>query len=78
MYNLQYTYVDENYPCMGIFGAGSFPVRSMYHHIKGKIPRQLVFGRDMVTPFAHVADCRYIRQCKQAQIDRDVIHKNFK
>ena len=43
---------------------------------KGKITSQLVSGRDMILPINHVADWRYLRQRKQAQIDKDVIFEN--
>ena len=41
-----------------------------------KIPDQLVFGRDMIQPINHLVNWRLIRQRKQAQIDKDVIHEN--
>ena len=56
--------------------AAAFAVRSTYHRTKVKISDQLVFGQYMILPINHVADCRYIRQRKQAQIDKDVIHEN--
>ena len=59
--------------------------RITYQRTKVKSPGQLVFGQDMILPINHVADWRYIRQHKQAQIDRDVIcenttrsHKNYR
>ena len=57
---------------MGILAAAAFAVHSMYHRTKGKIPDQLVFGRDMIPPIDHIADWSYIRQRKQAQTNKDV------
>ena len=75
-YNIQETYVDDADPWMGILSAAAFVVISMYHTTKGKSPGQIVFGQDMILPINHVADWRYIRQSKQAQIDKDVICEN--
>ena len=61
---------------MGILAAAAFAVCSTYHKTQGKIPGQLVFGRYMILPINHIADLRYIRQHKQAQIDKYVIHEN--
>ena len=43
---------------------------------KVKSPVQIVFGRDMILPINHIEDCRYIRQCRQAQLYKDVIREN--
>ena len=75
IYNLQETYVDDADPWMGILAAASFAVRSTYHRKKGKIPVQLVFGRDIILPINHVTDRRYIRYHKQAKIYKDVIRE---
>ena len=75
-YNLQETYIDDANPWIGILATSAFAVRSTYHMTKDKIPGQLVFGRDMILPINQVADCRYIRQRKQAQIYKDVIREN--
>ena len=60
---------------MGILAAAAFAVISMYHGTKQKIPGQLVFFQDMILPINHVADWRYIRQCKQTQINKDAIRE---
>ena len=60
---------------MGILVSSAFAVRSMYHTTRGKIPGQLFFGREMILPINHIADWIYIRQCKQTQIDNDVIRE---
>ena len=41
-----------------------------------KSPGQLVFGRDMILPINHISHWRYIRQRKQAQIEKCVIYKD--
>ena len=61
---------------MGILAASAFVVRSMYHTTKGKIPGQLVFGRDMILLITHVAYWIYIRKRKQTQIYNDFIQEN--
>ena len=61
---------------MGIIAAVDFAVSFKYHTTKGESPVQMVFGRDMILHINHVSDWRYIRQCKQSQIDRDVIREN--
>ena len=75
-YNLQETYVDDADPWMGILAAADFVVISTYHMIKQKVPGQLLFVRDMILPINHVTDWRYIRQCKQTQINKDAICEN--
>ena len=75
-YNLQGKYVDGVDPWMVILVSAAFVVSSTYHTTKGKIPVQLVFGRYMILPINHIADWRYIRQRKHAQIDKDVIREN--
>ena len=49
-------YVDEADPWMGILAASTFAVRSKYHRNQGKIPGQLLFGRDMILPINNTAD----------------------
>ena len=61
---------------MRILAAETFAVRSTYHRTKGKILGQLVFYQDVILAINQVSDCRYIRQRKQAQIDKDVIREN--
>ena len=74
-YNLQETYVDDTDPCMGILATHYFTIRSTYHRNKGKITGQLLFGRDMIPPINHMADCKYICQSKEAQIEKYLIRK---
>ena len=45
----------------------------MYHHIKAKIPENVVFGQNMIIPIAHIADWKYTHQQKQAQVEKYVI-----
>ena len=40
-YNLQETYVDDAYPCMGILAVAALAVRSTYHTIKSKVQARL-------------------------------------
>ena len=61
---------------MVILAVSTFVLRSTYHMTKGKSPGQTFFGQYMILPINHVADWRYIRQLKQAQIDNDVIQEN--
>ena len=75
-YNLQEAYVDDADPCMGIFAATAFAVRSTYHIPKEKITFQLVFGRYIIIPINNVSDWRYIRLCKHTQINKDVNREN--
>ena len=41
-----------------------------------KSPGRIVFGQEIILPINHVADWRYMRQSKQAQIDKDTIREN--
>ena len=75
-YNLHSTYVYDADPWMVILAGADFVFLCTYHRAKGKSPGQLVFGQDMILPINHVADCKYIRQRKQAQIEIDAILKN--
>ena len=56
--------------------AAAFGARATYHCSQQKSPGQLVFGRDMIQPINHKANCRLIRQRKQAQKEKDIIHEN--
>ena len=67
-YNLQGKYVDGAEPWIGILSASALVLNSTYQHVKGKIPEQLVFGRDIILPIMHIENWRYIHQRKQAQI----------
>ena len=68
-YNLQEKYVDDACPWMGILAASDFYVQYRYYGTKGKSTVQLVFGRGTILPINHIADWRYICQCKQAQTE---------
>ena len=61
---------------MLILATAAFKVKSTYHRTKQKSTGQIVFERDRILPIKHVADWRYIRQLKQTQINRYVIHEN--
>ena len=61
---------------MRILVAAAFTVRSTYHSAKVKIPGKLFLGRDMILPINHIENFRYIRQRKQAQIEKYFIRKN--
>ena len=56
--------------------AAAFVVHFMYHTTKGKSIGQIVFGQSMILPINHTAEWRYIRQLKQAQIDKSVVWEN--
>ena len=75
-YSTQGTCVDDADLCMGNIASAFFVVQSMYHIIKDKNPVKMIFGWDTILPIKHVADWRYIRQNKQAQIEKDIICKN--
>ena len=71
-YNLQEHYLDQYYPWMGILSVAAFSVSSVVHILKGYIPVQLVFGRDMFIPTKHIiVNWKFIPQRKQAHIDYD-------
>ena len=61
---------------MGILAAEAFSVRSTYHRTKKKILGQLGFRRGMILQMDHIANCRYMRQRKKSQIEKEVIDKN--
>ena len=48
----------------------------MYHQNRGKSLGQLMFGRDMIIPINHIAECKYILHHKQVQIEKYVIQEN--
>ena len=75
-YNLQKTYIDDAYPWMGILAEATFVLCSTYHRVKGKVPGHMVFEKDTILPIMRVENWRYIRQRKQAQINKDVIRNN--
>ena len=69
-YNIQGTYEDDINPWVGELAAAAFTVRYTYHRVKGKIPVHMVFRWDKILPITHVANRRYIRKHKQAQIEK--------
>ena len=75
-YNPQESYVNDAYPWMGILAAAAFLVRSMYHLTKQNILGQLFFRQDMIIPINQIVNWVYIRQRKQAQIEKDLICEN--
>ena len=75
-FNIQQTYVDKNYPWMGILAEAAFVIFSTTNRQKGYSLGQLIFGRDMILPIKHRADWELIRQQKQTQINRDNTCKN--
>ena len=50
-------------------------VKSTYYRTNGKSPGHMVLGLEMILPKNHVEYCRYIFQCKQTQIEEDLINK---
>ena len=62
---------------MEILAAAAFAVRSTHHRNNKKTPGQLLFGRYMILPINHLGSWILIRQCKQAQIEKDIIRKFF-
>ena len=73
-FNLHDTYVYDAEPWMVIIVTEAFGVRATYHRTEQKNPGQLLFGQDMILQINHLENWRLIRQRKQAQIDKDVIH----
>ena len=61
---------------MGILKVAALEVQSMYQTTEGKNTGLLVFGQDMIPPINHLSDWRYIRQCKQSQIEKYIIREN--
>ena len=61
---------------MVILESEPFDVITTYHIIKDNSTLQLLFGRDMIRPIKHVADCRYICQRKKVKIEKYVIYKD--
>ena len=72
-YNLQETYVYDADSWMRILWVEVFAVQSTYHRTKDKILGKLVFFRDIILQINHISGWRYIRQHKQAQIEKDGI-----
>ncbi|MGH3056092.1 MAG: integrase, partial [Gaiellaceae bacterium] len=59
---------DQNNPWSGFLAATAWALRSTYHTTLAATPGQLVFGRDMIFNFQHVANWERIRLRKQRLI----------
>ena len=77
-FNITKTYVDKDDPWSGILAAESFSVCSTANSLKGYIPGQLLFGRDMIILIKHKVDWELIHQINQAHINKDNIRENNK
>ena len=54
----------------------AFAILSTENVLKGYIPGQLVFGRDMILLIKHKVDWQLIRQQNQTKINKYMIRKN--
>jgi Integrase zinc binding domain/RNase H-like domain found in reverse transcriptase len=77
-FELENNYLDEDDPWMGILSATAFAVRSTFHTTLRSTPGQLVFGRDMILNVKHEANWEYIRERKQAIIEKNNLAENAK
>jgi len=75
-FELEDNYLDEEDPWKGILSATAFAVRSTFHTTLNQSPGQLVFGRDMIFNIKHTANWEYIKQRKQALIDKNNTREN--
>ena len=55
-FNIKETYVDKDDALLGILTATAFAICSTLNMLKGYIPGQLGFGRDMILPIKHRVD----------------------
>ena len=55
-FNITKTYADEDDSCLGILDAAESAISSTAYRLRGYIPGQLVFGRDMIFPIKHKLD----------------------
>ena len=62
----------------GYFSGGSVCDLLHFKWLKGYVPVQLFFGRDMTLPIKHKVDWGLICQQNQMQINKDNIRKNNK
>ena len=77
-FELENNYLDEVDPWKGILSATAFAVRSTFHTTLRSTPGQLVFGRDMILNIKHEANWEYIRERKQAIIEKNNLAENAK
>ena len=64
-YNIKYTYVDDNYPWIGILVAAAFTTFSTVNRLKGYTLVWLIFGRDTIILIQHITDWQLLIQKKQ-------------
>jgi hypothetical protein len=70
--------LDDDDSFAGLVSAVSFAVQSTYHTTLQSTPGQLVFGRDMIFLFNHIADWQLIKNRKQKLIDNNNKRENAK
>ena len=75
-FELENNYLDEDDPWKGILSATAFAIRSTLHTTSRMTPGQLVFGRDMIFNIQHKANWDYIKQRKQALINKNNEREN--
>ena len=77
-FNIKKTYVDEDDPYLVILVAASFEIFSTKNILKGYIPGQLIFFRDMILSMKYKVDWELKCQRNQTKINKDNIRKNIK
>ena len=75
-FNISQPHVEKIDLWTVILAAAAFVIISSTNRLKCYSPGQLVFERDIILPIKHEVDWWLIRQWKQAQINKDNIHKN--
>jgi hypothetical protein len=75
---LENNYLDEVDPWKGILSATAFAIRSTFHTTLRNTPGQLVFGQGMILNVKHEANWEYIRERKQATIEKNNLAENAK
>ena len=75
-FKISQTYVDKNYPWIGILSETVFENFSTTNRQKGYSLGKLLFFHDMILPIKHKVDWSLIRQRKQAKTNKDNIRKN--
>ena len=53
-YSVKETHVDEDYPWSVILVVTAFVISSTENRLRGYIPGQLLFVRDMILPIKHI------------------------
>ena len=66
-YHIKETYVEEYDPWLGILAVAAFEILSTENSLKGYIPGQLLFGRDVIILIENTVGWELIRQRKQTQ-----------